>query len=263
MKLLQKLKPVINLFFIVTILITFFQADKGWTQDNKAEINKLFEQAWGLFTQMHKDISSLDKAIAVYKKALEIDPKNPDVYWKLAEVTFKKADDLKNKEEKKKLFDETMAFAMKALELNPNSLEGHYWVGCSAIRLAQLTGVFSAVKMVNQAKKELLKTIEINPNHRFSTLAMTVLAAIYREAPWPIKDINKAYEYAEKAVKQDPNLIFASRQMAYVYIEKKEFEKARKELNRSLSVKNPTYIWDAELYDWPKAKETLKSIEGK
>ncbi len=40
----------------------------------------------------------------------------------------------------------------------------------------------------------------------------------------------------------------------------KKKSKARAEIKRGLSVKSPKYIWDAELYDWPKMRELLKEM---
>ncbi|MDY6822864.1 MAG: hypothetical protein SWH68_03580 [Thermodesulfobacteriota bacterium] len=39
------------------------------------------------------------------------------------------------------------------------------------------------------------------------------------------------------------------------------WEKAIKELKRCINTENPTYIWDAELYDWPEARTILSEIK--
>ena len=90
-----------------------------------------------------------------------------------------------------------------------------------------------------------------------------VLAAIYLGMPWPMSDNKRAEKYAAEAAKKDPNLTLASVNLGKAYLSLKKYDKALAELNRCLSTKSPTYVWDAELYDWPGARKLLKEIENK
>jgi len=261
--------PQLALGFIpVIIMLAIFMAVPVFskspdTTDDK-EIQGILDQGWQLLSIMHKDKTSLDKGIVLYKKALEGHPQYKELLsWKVAEMTFKKADEERDKDKREKLYKETLSYSEKAIQMDPLSSGGNYWAGLAYARLAELAGIFSAVGQVNRAKKELEKTISINPDHRFAVLSNAVLAAIYMGLPWPMNDDKKAEKYAAEAVKKDANLTLASVNLGKAYINLNKYDNGRDELNRCLSIKNPTYVWDAELYDWPLARKLLKEIENK
>ncbi|KUG24013.1 hypothetical protein ASZ90_006196 [hydrocarbon metagenome] len=256
---------LIQLFIIVfAIILALPVYAKSPDVANDKDVQEILEQGWQLLSVMHKDKTSLDKGIAVYKSALEKYPQEKELLsWKVAEMTFKKADEELDKKKKENLYKETLSYSQKAIQLNPQSSGGHYWAGLAYVRIAELSGVISAIGQVNKAKKEFEKTININPDHRFAILSNAVLAAIYLGMPWPMNDNKKAEKYAEEAVKKDPNLTLASVNLGKSYLNLKKYDKAKDELNRCLSTKSPTYVWDAELYDWPGARKLLKEIENK
>ena len=259
----NKIKLIQLLVFVLTIFIAVPVYAKSPDVTSDKDVQEILEQGWQLLSVIHKDKTGLDKAIVLYKNALKKYPQSEELLsWKVAEMTFKKADEERDKEKREQLYQETLRYAQKALQQDPQSIGGHYWAGLAYIRLAELTGIFSAAGQANKAKKEFEKTISINPNHRFAVLSNAVLAAIYLGLPWPMNDNQKAGKYAEKAVKKDPNLTLASMNLGKAYLKLKKYDKARNELNRCLATKSPTYVWDAELYDWPEAKELLKEIKN-
>lgn len=222
----------------------------------------LFDQGWACLGQMHKDPASLDRAVDAYNKVLAMDPDNEDAYWKLAEVTFKMADEADTEERQEELYEKTRDYAEKSLELNPDSLEARYWIGCSRLRLAELAGIFGALGHVSAGKEELHKTIEMDPDHRFSVLARAVLAAVYTESPWPMRDLDKAQELAEQAVVMDPSLTIAWEKLARVYARQDKPDKARETIEKGLAVSEPTYVWDFVLYDRPAMEELQQELVG-
>ncbi len=256
---------LIQLFiFILAIFIAVPIYAKSPDVSSDKDVQEILEQGWQLLSVMHKDKTSLDKGIVLYKNALEKYPQNKELLsWKVAEMTFKKADEERDKDKREQLYKETLSYSLKAIQLDPQSSGGHYWAGLAYVRLAELSGIFSGVGLVNKSKREFEKTISINPDHRFAILSNAVLAAIYLGLPWPMTDNKKAEKYAEEAVKKDPNLTLASVNLGKAYVNLKKYNKGRDELNRCLSTKNPTYYWDSELYDWPGARKLLKEIENK
>ena len=216
-----------------------------------------------MLSQIHRDKSGLEKAIKLYRKAAAGSPTHRDVHWKLAEGLFKKAEATDNEDDRKILYEEALSQSRKSLELNPDSIEAHFWIGSTSAKLAEMVGTFSAIGVINEATKELKLILEMDPNHRFSIIAGAALAAIYSQAPWPMRDLEDAEAYAIEAVKKDPNLSLACATLADVYFRREKFEQAQKEAERCLSLSSPSYIWDAELYNWPSARRVLKQIENR
>ncbi|MEN6433312.1 MAG: hypothetical protein WA096_07565 [Smithella sp.] len=120
---------------------------------NDKDVQEVLEQGWQLLSIMHKDKAGLDKAIVLFKNALEKYPQYKELLsWKVAEMTFKKADEERDKEKRKQLYKETLDYSQKAIQLNPQSSGGHYWAGLAYVRLAELSGILSGIGLVNKAK---------------------------------------------------------------------------------------------------------------
>jgi len=256
--------PAVIACFICTVMLSSLVSSIVFAQNldpkKQATIDTYYKQAWEYLGQMHKDVKNLDKAHALYQKALEIAPANATTYWKLAEISFKKAQETKDSGKAKKLFEQALAYAETSAQNNPKSVEALYWVGTCQAKLAEMAGIFKAMGLVKQSKKNLAKSIELEPANRFANLSRVILAVIYTESPWPLRDLTEAQKLFDEAVKFDPNLTLASVKRAKLLIKNKEKSSAIKELNRCLNIKKPTYLWDAELYDWPEAKKILSEI---
>ena len=232
------------------------------TSLSNQEIEQIFDRGWWLLSQIHKDKNGLDEAILLYNKVLTAFPRHMDIYWKLSEITFKNAETVSSLKDSIKLYEKSLNYARKAVKLNPNCVESHFWVGCSSARLAEMLSVIRAASIIGESIHELQLAVSIDPDHRLATTSNAILAAIYSQMPWPRRDLDKAEKFATMAVTKDPNLTLASLHLANVYARQKKYRKALQEITRCLSIRKPTYIWDAELYDWPAAKKLKEEIEG-
>ena len=236
---------------------------EGNTAYNDQEIQRIFKRGQWLLSQIHKNMTGLDEAVSLYNRVIELNPDNRDVYWKLSEIYFKKAEAALNEEKQLELFKKSLSFARNALELDPDSVEPHFCIGSSSAKIAEMVWAVSALNVINDGIKEYKTAIKLDPNHRFSIISMAALASIYTEAPWPLRDLEEAEIYAKEAVKKDPKLTFACRVLESLYVKTKRYKEAHLEIERCLSLKQPTYIWDAELYNWPATRRLRKEIEGR
>lgn len=261
----SKLLLILILIFCV-LLETGFTETIDYSQEttlNQKEIRQIYNRGWQFLSRIHKNKSGLDDAIDLYKKALATSPNDADLNWMLAEILFKKAETIDDPKIRREFYEKALGKAEKALELNPDSLEAQFWVGTSSAVVSEMVGTFGGMKLINQAVDNLVLAFEKDPARRYSILAGAILATIYTEAPWPMRDLDKAQRFGEEAVSRDKNLTLASIKLARVYARQDENEKARKEAFRCLSLKQPTYIWDAKLYDWPSARSLLKKLEDR
>ena len=236
----------------------FAHADTG---NDDPRVKAAFDRGWALMNIMHKDLKNLDLAAAQYREVLSIYPDNSDAMWKLSEVIFKKGEALEDKKRKKELFDLSLSWAEKSLALSPQKAEPHYWVAVNCAMKADMAGALKALNLVNRTKSELAKVIEMDPKNRFATLAKAVLAAIYLESPWPLRDLAKAEELARQSASEDPNLTWASVTLGRTLARRGKKDLARKELSRCLATARPTYVWDSVLYDWPDARKALAGLK--
>ncbi|MFZ5563426.1 MAG: tetratricopeptide repeat protein [Thermodesulfobacteriota bacterium] len=248
-------------FFPILILLALAPAAPVRADETSDRVAELLRQGWELEGRMHMDLANLDRAIAVHEEALALAPRNDEAVWRLGEVIFKRSEEVKDKEKRRAMVERTISLAEQALSINPKSVGGMYWAGTAYARLADMSGLVSAAGQVKKSKAYLHQAIKTDPDHRLSILSGVILAKIYSESPWPLKDMKQASELARWSAGKDPNLTLASLTLGKVLLAKGETDAARKELNRCLSTESPTYIWDAVLYDWPEAKTVLAGIK--
>lgn len=227
---------------------------------SEQEIQNIYNQCWQLLSQIHIDKTGLDKAIELYQKVLAVAPHDRNIHWKLSESTFKKAEAMGNDERSLEIYKNALNYALIARKSYPDSIEARFWIGCCSARIAEIINNIKSLSIIKEAKTELKLTIELNPKHRFAILASAILAAIYTDTPWPLRNLKKAEQYAKKAVAEDPNLTLARLTLASVFKKRKKIKLAKEEAIRCLNIIEPTYIWDAELYNWPKARRLLTEI---
>jgi tetratricopeptide (TPR) repeat protein len=259
----MKCKKILLFFAAAFVAVTIVAGPllAGSAEDDPG-VKAAFERGWALEGLMHKDLKNLDHAAAIYRDVLARYPESPDALWRLSEIIFKKAEASKDKKQKKELCNQSLGYAEKAMAINPKMAEPHYWVAVNCALLADVGGqALKAFSLVNRAKKELARTIALDPRSRFATLSKTVLANIYLESPWPLRDLAKAQDLAKQAVNEDPNLTFASLILGKTYLKVGKKDLARKELSRCLDTAKPTYVWDAILYNWPEAKSAMKELD--
>lgn len=254
---------IIQTFLLFFCLIpNFCLAETGeMSQLSEQEIRSIYVRSWQLLSRIHIDKTGLDKAIELYEKVLAVAPHDRDIHWKLSESTFKKAEAMGNDENSLEIYKKALKYAKIARKAFPDSIEAHFWVGCCSARIAEIIYGIRALSIINEAKTELKLTIELNPDHRFAILAGAILAAIYTDTPWPLKNLKKAEKYAKEAVDKDPNLTLASLTLARIFKKQKKITRAREEAVRCLSILKPTYPWDAELYNWIATRRLLTEIE--
>lgn len=250
------------LIFSICIIIVFGSGESvGMSELSKHDIHAIYDRSWQMLSRIHIDRTVIDKAIVLYEEVLKMAPHDRDIHWKLSEVTFKKAEILGNDEQSLVIYEKALGYAQAARDLYPKSIGARFWVGCCSARIAEILNGIRSLPMLHQAKTELKLTIELEPDHRFATLARAILAAIYTQTPWPLRDIEKGERFAREAVEKDPNLTLARVTLAQVFLQQKNYTHARNQAVKCLSIDEPTYVWDAELYNWPEARRILQEID--
>jgi len=224
------------------------------------DVTALITEGWRLQTLMHKDLANLQRAVDLYRQALALAPDHAEAHWRLAEVTFKSAEELSDVQRRQALYNEALTLAARSIELDATIPAAYYWRGSAHARLADLAGVFNALGHLDQARADLDTSIRLKPEDRYAILARVVLAAIYTEAPWPLGDTEKAEALARDARRLDPNLTIACEKLLATYISEEKWPQARQEATSCLAIDAPTYVWDAELHDWPAIKALIEQI---
>jgi len=142
----------------------------------------------------------LDEAIALYQKAIEINPEYAGTYYNLGAVYFSKG-----------MLDEAAAELEKAIEINPNYVDAYTSLGV----------VYINKGMFDEADVLWKKAIEINPEYAG---AHYNLGAIYFRKGM----LDEAAAELKKAIEINPKYADAHNNLVIVYYFMEEYELAVK-----------------------------------
>jgi tetratricopeptide (TPR) repeat protein len=161
--------------------------------DDVAEADKLFDQG---------GLENYKQAVDLYLKALDENPNNYDAVWKCARAHREYGDEAKkqNVEGWKDICAEYgkkgMQFAEKAIALEPEKPEGHYYYGLSVGVYSDGVSVFTALKegLKDKTQSSFEKTYAIDKMHKEGG-PMISLGRFWAVLPWPMRDRKKSLQY--------------------------------------------------------------------
>ena len=200
-------------------------------------------------------------SIVSYKKVLEVDVDNYDACWKIARSYFFLGDILPETKEMrdrhKEVGEEGMKYAKRALELNPQGIEGHYYY---ALCLGQYSIGISIIKALAKGlgpdyEKHVEKALEIDKQYDYAG-PLRAMGRYWYRLPWPKRDIKKSIRYLKESVASVPMSIRGRVYLAESYLKAKEKEMAKEQLQKALDIV-PDLKAEVDAKRWKEKARTL------
>lgn len=224
-------------------------------------ITEQLNQAAWLYLNRHLNSGYLEQSKVLYETILAQNPTNEEALWQLARVYFSLGDCAQDRKTKFARYERGKTLAESLIKINESHPEGHFWFLVNQGRIGQTRGVLNSLFMVPTIKRELKRTLELNPRHAGAHDGWGML---YYELPgFAGGNLDKAIDWFRKGIAIDPHYSLIYVDLARAYIKKKMFKEAREALRTVINDKNPTYPADYFLDDKPEAERLLKEIEGK
>ena len=180
----------IGVLCITLIAIFSFGATAA---DNIVEADKLFREG---------GLENYKQAIDLYLKALEENPKSYEANWKCARAHREYGDDARKAKVENwedicaEYGKKGMEYAAKAIEIEPDRPDGHYYYGLSvgvySDGVSILTALGEGLKDKTQTSFE--KTYEIDKMYKEGG-PMLSLGRFWAVLPWPMRDRKKSLKY--------------------------------------------------------------------
>lgn len=152
-----------------------------------------------------RTIDSTHQAIALYEKALEVDPSNYDACYRLARANAM-VGELSKREQVdgwKKICETQgrlgMKIAQKAQKMSPERGEAYFYEAWSMGIYADGISVIKAVKegLGKKVQKNLEKSYNLDKTWKEGN-AIMALGKYWMVMPWPVKDKKKSLKYFEE-----------------------------------------------------------------
>ncbi len=205
-------------------------------------------------------------ALTHYEAAIAADSVNADALGKASRAAVDIGEQEGDDGKRKALYRKGVDYARRAIAAAPNDPEPHFHLARALGRLALSVGIRERVRFANEIHDEGMEALRLNPNHPGALHVLGVwnaevmrLSGIERffarkmlggkrfgEASW-----DKAISYMEKAVEVDPERLTHQLDLARIYVDRKENDKARARFERVIAGRvsdynDPVYKREAE-----------------
>jgi tetratricopeptide (TPR) repeat protein len=225
-------KAVIGILFVFTAILSTLSTS---AQVQVAAPGSLIEQSDQLYTE-RADLNKAKTALAKLEEAVAAKEDAYAVYWRMARVEYWIGDHTANGDAKKKIFQQGIAHAKKAIELGPDRVEGHFWLGVNYGVYGEAKGVLKSLSLVKPIKEEMRRVLEIDPAYDRGG-ADRILGRVYHEVPGIAGGSEKkSLQHLLKAVEYGPRVGLNLLYLADTYISLDRIGDARKTLETILTM---------------------------
>jgi tetratricopeptide (TPR) repeat protein len=195
----------------------------------------LVQQGDELYTQ-RADLAKAKEAQAKYEAALAAKEDDYGASWRLARILYWIGDHTPDNGAKKALFQQGIDHAKRAIELDPNKADGHFWLGVCYGVYGEAKGVLKSLFLVKPIKAEMRRVLELDPAYDRGG-ADRVLGRVYHEVPGIAGGSEKtSLQHLLKAVEYGPRVGLNLLYLADTYIALDRVEDARKTLETILTL---------------------------
>ena len=218
----MKILPVLTKCAFVSLSILFPVRCLVFAVD----ASELIAQADAAYAK-REDVPQAKIAMVTYERAAEMDSTHAvEGYWKASRAAWWLGENTSEKSEQLKHFQAAMDLSQKAIDRNPDSVEGHFWLGATAGCYGKAKGVFKSLSLVKPIRHEMAEVIRLND--RFMNGApYRILGVVDYKVPGLMGGSNaRAKEELDKAFAMGPSDPFVQ----YDYV---DFYKTTGDLARS------------------------------
>jgi len=215
------------------------------------------DKAWRLLSDYDKKPGNILESI----KIAEADPDNVEaiLFLSRAWLTYGYIE-AGTKDELIRAFENGMKEGEKAVKLEPDNPDAHFFYVANLASLGDTKGLFNSLFMLPEVRRELDTILKLDPNHP-EGLAMN--GALYYYLPGLLGgDLHISEIYLKRSLNMDPHLSSARLYLAANYIKQKKFDMAMEQLTLLVEDKKPSFY-----PDWKENRKyairMMRSIEGK
>lgn len=228
-----------KMFFLFLVLLCF--SVSLFSQ----EPEELIAQGDKLYAEM-KDMATAEEARAKYQEvAAKVG--GYEAFWKLARILYYIGDKTEGKKERMVVFSQGVYFAKRAVELEPEKPDGHYWLGVNYGVYGETKGVLKSLSLVKPIKNAMNKVIELDRGYEDGG-PDRVLGRVYFKLPGIAGGSKKkSLEHLLKSKELGPNDPLTRCYLADTLLSQEDVAKAREELEFVLNMEpDPRWISGVE-----------------
>jgi tetratricopeptide (TPR) repeat protein len=152
------------------------------------------------------DVPEAKIAMVLYERAAFSDTTHAvEGYWKASRAAWWLGENAADRNEQLQDFQTAIGLAQKAVQLNPDSVEAHFWLGANEGMLGKAKGVFKSLSLVKPIRHEMAEVIRLNDRY-LNGAAYRVLGVVDFKVPALMGgNLTRAKEELDKTFLMGPN----------------------------------------------------------
>jgi len=184
------------------------------------------------------------QALAVIERAVATEGNNYQLLWRASRLYYFVGDSA-DKAQKLPNFERGIGMGQRSVALEPNSAEGHFWLGANYGGYSEEKGMIKALQTVKKIRAEMETVLRLNPGYEEGG-AYLALGEMDRQLPGMFGGDNKrAISYLEQGVRVAPQNMEMKLALAEAYRKAGRRDDARRQLQEILQMPiNPAHARD-------------------
>lgn len=151
-----------------------------------------------------QNLANVDQGINLLLEDLSKSPKDYESWWRLSKFCNYRARH-SNGPEKVKLLKEAIEAGKKAVSLEPNRVEGHFWMGASYGLLAEESGLIEGLRLIDTIRHEMETVEKLDPNYEEGSGLRTLARVDFRAPFFKGGDKQKSIKLLEECDRRFPD----------------------------------------------------------
>lgn len=212
------------------------------TTSNTKPSAEIFEQADKSYAD-REDLARVREGLETLRRARAVDYNNFDAAWRAARLNYTLGDKTTDAAEREKAFREGIEAGETAVRVEPERVEGHFWLGANQGGYAQARGPLYGLSAAEGLRREMETVLKLDEGFQGGSAYM-VLGRLDLELPSMLGgDPKRALETLERGLKYGENSGLYRLRLAEAYVRNKRMDKAREQLNSILNMTpHPAFI---------------------
>ena len=183
-----------------------------------------------------EDLARVREGLETLRRARAVDHANFDAAWRAARLNYTLGDKTTDATEREKAFKEGIEAGETAVKVEPQRVEGYFWLGANQGGYAQSRGPLYGLSAAEGLRKQMETVLKLDESFQGGS-AFMVLGRLDLELPSMLGgDPKRAVETLERGLKYgEQNALYRLR-LAEAYIRNKRMDDARKQINLILNM---------------------------
>jgi hypothetical protein len=212
------------------------------TASNAKPNPELLQQADQCYAE-RDDLARIREGLEALRRARAVNFNDFEAAWRAARLNYTLGDKTTDATEREKAFREGIEAGETAVRVEPQRVEGHFWLGANQGGYAQSKGPLYGLSAAEGLRQQMETVLKLDEGFQGGS-AFMVLGRLDLELPSMLGgDPKRAVETMERGMKYGENNSLYRLRLAEAYIRNKRLDDARKQVNFILAMTpHPAFV---------------------